>query len=467
MALQVYNSLSRSKEEFAPLVEGEVSMYVCGVTPYDHAHMGHARAAVTFDVVRRFLEFKGYEVRFLTNFTDIDDKIIRRANEEHVGWKTIPEKYSAEYVDEMKRLNVLPPEKYALATEHIPQIIRLVGKLVDKGYAYSAGNGDVYFRVSRFKEYGKLSNQRLEQLVAGARIEPGEAKEQPEDFALWKASKPGEPSWASPWGKGRPGWHIECSAMISSFFGPSIDIHGGGADLLFPHHENEIAQSECATGEKLARYWMHNGLLQVGEEKMSKSLKNFLSLKDALASFEPDAIRLFFLTTHYRSPLKYGPESLAEAQEALSRLENARANLAETIAQEIHGKETTAKKAEAIETEFLSAMEDDFNTAKALSHLFELARLCNASAGRATETESRSLLETFERLGRTLGLFEKRTGKKPPRGVDAAWIEAKLAERQGAREAKDYAASDAIRRELLGKGVVVEDTPKGQRWHAA
>ncbi len=465
MALQVYNSLSRSKEEFAPLVEGEVSMYVCGVTPYDHAHMGHARAAVTFDVVRRFLEFKGYKVRFLTNFTDIDDKIIRRANEEHVGWKTIPEKYSFEYIEEMKRLNVLPPEKYAFATEHIPQIIQVVQTLIEKGYAYKA-QGDVYFHVSRFKEYGELSNQDLEQLVAGARIEPGEVKENPEDFALWKASKPGEPSWESPFGRGRPGWHIECSAMIGSFFGPSIDIHGGGADLLFPHHENEIAQSECATGEPLAKYWMHNGLLQVGEEKMSKSLKNFLSLNDALASFEPDAIRLFFLTTHYRSPLKYGPESLAEAHAALTRLENSRANLAETIAEGFYGKETAVKVKE-IEAEFLAAMEDDFNTSKALSHLFELARLCNSSAGKATEADSKALLASFERLGRVLGLFGGKTEKKPPEGVELAWIEGKLAERQGAREAKDYAASDAIRKELVEKGVAVADTPKGQRWHAA
>ncbi|MEK6924589.1 MAG: cysteine--tRNA ligase [Candidatus Micrarchaeota archaeon] len=464
--LTVYNTLSKRKEAFKPLKPGVVTMYVCGVTPYDYAHLGHARAAVSFDNMRRFLELQGFKVTHLTNFTDVDDKIIKRSNEEGESCEQIASKYIDDYQQAMRQLHVLPPVKYALATEHVPEMHALIKTLETKGFAYPAG-GDVYYSVAKFREYGKLSGTTVEQLRAGARVEPGEYKRAPEDFALWKVSKPGEPTWESPYGAGRPGWHIECSAMIAKQFNGTIDIHGGGSDLIFPHHENEIAQSEAATGKPLAKYWLHCGLLQTGDEKMSKSLKNYFSLKDALAKHDAEAIRLFMAGTHYRQPLKYSPQSLAESEVALARLNNCRAALEEAIGEENFGSAKTAGKIAALEKSFVEAMEDDFNTANALAAVFDLAKLINSQVtGKATAGDSKLALETLEKLGKTLGLFNSPSRKQLPAGVKREWLEKKIAEREEARASRDYAKADAIRKELAGKGIALEDTAKGPRWRA-
>jgi len=461
--ITVYNSLSKRKEEFVPIKKGVVSMYVCGVTPYDYAHLGHARAAVVFDNMRRFLEFEGFTVKHLTNFTDVDDKIIRRANEEKKTCGEITSFFIDDYKKAMGKLNVLPPMLYACATQHVKEIVALIEKLEKKGFAYRAG-GDVYFDVSAFREYGKLSGITVEQLLAGARVEPGEHKKSPEDFALWKASKEGEPVWQSPFGAGRPGWHIECSAMVAKHLGTTIDIHGGGSDLVFPHHENEIAQSEAASGKELARYWMHCGLLQTGEEKMSKSLKNFFSLDEALRKHEAEAIRLFLATAPYRQPLKYLPQSLEESEEALKRLNNCRAALQEAIAERSFGKESVSKEVVEKEKQFVEAMRDDFNTSNALAALFELSRKINSSVGKVNEKDAKIALEMLEKLGRLLGIFYAPAVKKLPRGVEKAWLEERISEREKARKDKDYAKSDAIRKQVAQKGVLLEDTAKGTKW---
>ena len=378
MAIKVYNTLTKKKEEFVPLHPGKAYMYVCGVTPYNHPHIGNARPFVTWDVIRRFLEHEGYDVLHVQNFTDVDDKIINTANKEGVQWSDICGRYIDAYFEVMDKLNVRRAHVYPRVSEHMQEIINVVQTLIDKGYAYEL-DGDVYYSVEKFDRYGELSGRKLEDMMAGARVDVNDKKHNPFDFALWKAAKPGEPYWESPWGNGRPGWHIECSAMSMKYLGESFDFHGGGSDLIFPHHENEIAQSEGCTGvHPFVRYWLHNGFITVNEEKMSKSLGNFFTVADILEHFEPETLRFFILSTHYRSPLDFSDERLKEAQRSLARLKTAQDNLKE-LAQLISGGPTETSKAlyeklEELRSGFMEAMSDDFNTALAISFMFELAK---------------------------------------------------------------------------------------------
>ena len=371
--IKLTNTLTERKEEFKPLENRTVKMYVCGPTVYDHAHVGHARSAVVFDVIRRWLEYRGYKLIFVRNYTDIDDKIIRRAKEEGIAWYEVAQKYIDSYEEDMKALNVKEPTYKPRVTQHIREIVEMIDGLIEKGYAYES-EGNVYFSVEKFPQYGKLSKRRVEELLAGARVEPGEGKRNPLDFALWKRSKEGEPGWESPWSYGRPGWHIECSVMSMKYLGETMDIHGGGLDLIFPHHENEIAQSEAYTGKTFARYWVHNGFVMVNREKMSKSLGNFFTVKEILSQFSPDTLRLFLLSTHYRSPIDFSLDRLKEAESSLKRLINF-LNIRELIepVESVEG-EGEPISVEAYRKEFESAMDDDFNTAKALGVLFELLR---------------------------------------------------------------------------------------------
>ena len=381
MAIKVYNTLTKKKEEFVPLHPGKAYMYVCGVTPYNHPHIGNARPFVTWDVIRRFLEHEGYDVLHVQNFTDVDDKIINTANKEGVQWSDICGRYIDAYFEVMDKLNVRRAHVYPRVSEHMQEIINVVQTLIDKGYAYEL-DGDVYYSVEKFDRYGELSGRKLEDMMAGARVDVNDKKHNPFDFALWKAAKPGEPYWESPWGNGRPGWHIECSAMSMKYLGESFDFHGGGSDLIFPHHENEIAQSEGCTGvHPFVRYWLHNGFITVNEEKMSKSLGNFFTVADILEHFEPETLRFFILSTHYRSPLDFSDERLKEAQRSLARLKTAQDNLKE-LAQLISGGPTETSKAlyaklEELRGGFMEAMSDDFNTALAISFMFELAKEIN------------------------------------------------------------------------------------------
>jgi len=379
MAIRVYNTMSGKKEEFVPLQENKVGMYVCGVTVYDLCHIGHARSAIIFDMIYRYLRYRGYEVTFVRNFTDIDDKIINRANQEKIDYKTIAERYIREFEVDMGGLGLEKATMEPRATDHIPEMIRLLSTLVENGYAYRGGS-DVFFSVGRFKDYGKLSKRNLDEMQAGARVEIDEKKENPLDFVLWKGSKPGEPFWESPWGKGRPGWHIECSVMSMKYLGETFDIHGGGKDLVFPHHENEIAQSEGATGNIFARYWIHNGFINIDKEKMSKSLGNFLTIKDVLKQWHPEVLRLFFLSSHYRSPLDYTEESLKEAKSGLDRFYSMLKAVQDEIKRPAQPKgkvDTPAFKEaqqaiESFQARFEEAMDDDFNTAQSLGYFFGL-----------------------------------------------------------------------------------------------
>jgi len=474
--MKVYNTLSAQKEEFSPQGD-EVKMYVCGVTPYDDAHIGHAMSYIVFDVIRRYLQFCGYKVKYVQNITDIDDKIIDRANRLGISARELAEKYTSSYFADMDALNIKRADIYPRATEEIPKIIEIIQGLIEKGYAYPA-QGSVYFRVRSVPNYGKLSHRSPESVMAGARIEAGEEKEHPMDFALWKASKPGEPSWASPWGQGRPGWHIECSAMSLKYLGDSLDIHGGGQDLIFPHHENEIAQSESFTGTKpFVKYWLHNGLVQFGEEKMSKSVGNLITVQEALEKYSADAIRIFVLSSHYRSPLTYSEEALEAAERGADRLRQAS-----------HGegkREKTGKKidVEPYRNRFVEAMDDDFNTAQALAILFALAKEINRCKSEGIEAEAaRNLLKE---LGEIMGL----TFKLPPswvRDIDSGLIaqisksiydELNLGDmrreelktetliddlvniRSGLRRAKKWQQADLIRNKLAEAGVFLEDIP--------
>lgn len=482
--LRVYNSLTRRKEGFQPLKEGEVRMYVCGPTVYDLSHIGHARSAVAFDVIYRYLRWRGYEVKYARNYTDIDDKIINRAKEEGVPWEEIARRYIQAYDDDMRALGVEPPPYRPKATEVIPQIINFVMTLLDKGYAYTVeakdgaekGSLDVYYRVRRFAPYGKLSGKDIEELEAGARVEVDKRKEDPLDFALWKASKEGEPSWESPWGRGRPGWHIECSVMSQSILGETLDIHGGGKDLIFPHHENEIAQSEAATGKPFVRYWLHNGFVNINREKMSKSLGNILAIRDALGEYPAEAIRLFLLSSHYRSPIDYTPEALKEAEAALDRfymtmerMERDWPDVVYTVVDE--------KELEAYMKPYIEAMDDDFNTAALIGLIYERVNEANRLMDRASkegaDDEFKRLLPLMRRgfveVGRFLGLFyrspewyfeEKRSRLSMPEEE----IERMIREREEARKKKDWKRADEIRAELFRKGIVLEDTPKGTVW---
>ncbi len=448
--MRLYNTLTRRLEEFVPAAD-VVRMYVCGITPYDHSHLGHAMSYIIFDVLRRYLEYRGYRVQHVQNYTDIDDRIIARANALGIPYHQLAETYIAEYVQEMRQLNVLPAHAYPRATQEIPHIIEVISGLLAKGYAYQA-DGDIYFRVQRLPDYGKLSGRGLDGLLAGARVEPGEKKEHSADFALWKGAKPGEPAWDSPFGPGRPGWHIECSAMALRYLGQTLDIHGGGQDLIFPHHENEIAQSEAYTGVlPFARFWVHHGWLTLEEEKMSKSLGNIITIRQALDRFGADAIRLFVLTSHYRSPLTYSEEGLAAAQRGVERL-----RLAATLAP---GPSDPALAPEPFRQRFLAAMDDDLNTAGALAALFDLAREINRARdeGRRLEEAQAALRELAGVLGLTL--------EEPQAGPTAQpFIQLLVQVRDELRAHKLYGLADSIRSRLAELGIALEDTPEGTRW---
>lgn len=477
MAIKVYNTLTKKKEEFVPLHPGKAYMYVCGVTPYNHPHIGNARPFVTWDVIRRFLEHEGYDVLHVQNFTDVDDKIINTANKEGVKWSDICGRYIDAYFDVMDKLNVRRAHVYPRVSEHMQEIINVVQTLIDKGYAYEL-DGDVYYSVEKFERYGELSGRKLEDMMAGARVDVNDKKHNPFDFALWKAAKPGEPYWESPWGKGRPGWHIECSAMSMKYLGESFDFHGGGSDLIFPHHENEIAQSEGCTGvHPFVRYWLHNGFITVNEEKMSKSLGNFFTVADILEHFEPETLRFFILSTHYRSPLDFSDERLKEAQRSLTRLKNAQDNLKE-LAQIVSGGPTETSlplyaKLEELRSGFMEAMRDDFNTALAISFMFELGKEINIYHQHVTgsgEKPDGKLVENMEKLfAEFCGIIGVLENVAKPAAEKDASLEDKLIEtvvnlRQEARAAKNYAQADALRNALTGLGIVLEDTPQGVRW---
>ncbi|HHH13829.1 MAG TPA: cysteine--tRNA ligase [Thiolapillus brandeum] len=470
MTLKIYNDLHRQKEVFEPLQPGKVRMYVCGMTVYDYCHLGHARVVVVFDVVYRYLKARGYDVTYVRNITDIDDKIIQRANEQGIPFHELTRKFIDAMHEDFEALHVEPPTIEPRATEHIDEILRMIQALLEKGHAYVAENGDVYYDVRSFPEYGKLSGKSIDDLEAGARVEPGEGKRDPLDFALWKAAKPGEPAWDSPWGKGRPGWHIECSAMSTSALGDTFDIHGGGADLTFPHHENEIAQSEGATGHPFVRYWMHNGFVRVKEEKMSKSLGNFFTIREILEHYRPEEVRYFILTSHYRSPLNYDEEHLLNARKALDRLYTALRGLPEA------GPGEADRYVEA----FNAAMDDDFNTPEALAVLFELVREINKVRGEDEHKAARMAAE-LKRLGGILGILQEDPDewfKKPVSdsvGLSDSFeakklalgeeeIDSLIAKRNEARKNKNWAEADRIRDELKAQGIVLEDGPQGTTW---
>ena len=457
--LRVFNDLTRAKEEFIPIQPGSVRMYVCGMTVYDYCHLGHARVMVVFDVVYRYFKARGYDVTYVRIITDIDDKIIRRANENGEPFDALTGRFIAAMHEDADALGVLRPDAEPRATDHIDAILTMIERLVEKGNAYVAG-GDVYYDVRSFPGYGKLSGKSISDLRAGARVEPGEHKRDPLDFALWKAAKPEEPAWESPWGQGRPGWHIECSAMSTEALGNHFDIHGGGADLTFPHHENEIAQSEGATGEPFVNVWMHNGFVRINEEKMSKSLGNFFTVREILERFRPEEVRYFILTSQYRSPLNYDDEHLRNARGALTRFYTALRGLPDA---EPAGGDMYAAR-------FHAAMEDDFNTPEALAAMFDLAREINRV--RADDEDIAAALGARLRaLGAILGILKDdpevflRGGDPPPEeGLGDATIEDLIRQRTDARKARDFAAADRIRDELNAVGVVLEDSPNGTAW---
>ena len=474
--LKVYNTMTRSKEEFKPLKEGEASIYCCGVTPYNHPHIGNARPFVTWDVIRRYLAHKGYKVRYIQNFTDVDDKIIRTANEEGVKWSDISGRYIDAYFKAMDALNVKRADIYPRVSETIPDIIAMVQKLVDKGYAYAVDNGDVFDRVEKFAGYGKLSGRKLEDMQAGARIDVDERKEHPMDFALWKAAKPGEPSWDSPWGKGRPGWHIECSTMSLKYLGEKFDFHGGGSDLIFPHHENEIAQSQACIGDEhsFAQYWLHNGFITIHNEKMSKSKNNFFTVKDILAEYPGEVVRFFILQTHYRSPLDFSDERLKEAQTSLNRLAQSKGFMDELLAKT--GSSDTAKelaeKAAAYVQEFHEAMDDDFNTALAISQIFALSKDINIyyqdvmNKGADFDSENfAKVADAYKLMTGIIGIFEQEDAADDE--LANKLMDLIINIRQDARKEKNWALADKIRDELKEAGVILEDTPNGVRWKKA
>ncbi len=465
MSLRVYNTLTRKKEDFHTLEPGVVKMYVCGPTVYDKAHVGHAMSVLVFDMVRRYLEYRGYEVRHVMNYTDVDDKIIRRANERGEDPIALAERYIREFDQHLRDLGVLEPTVKPRVTQEIDWIIKMVRGLEEKGYAYAV-DGDVYFRVTKDEDYGKLSGRKIEEMMAGARIDVDERKEHPMDFALWKAAKPGEPSWESPWGRGRPGWHIECSAMNLHHLGEQLDIHGGGADLIFPHHENEIAQSESYTGKPYVRYWLHNGMLQMAGEKMSKSLGNLVTIEDFLAEHEADVLRVMVLSSHYRSPLTFTDETIAQAEKALERL---RGGLRPAHAGAAGAPEATAEalraQAESARQGFIKAMDDDFNAAAALGHLFDLVRAINQSrdAG-ATPAQLQPAQETLRELAGVLGLDLTKQPARAGQAEAAPFVDLLIEIRSDLRAAKQWALADKIRDRLAEMGVQLEDTPGGTLW---
>jgi len=478
----IYNTLGRKKEEFVPVHAGKANMYVCGITAYDLCHIGHARSALVFDVLVRQLRHMGLEVRFVRNFTDVDDKIINRANKEGRDWREVAQTYITAFHEDMDRLGVLRADDEPRATEYIPQIQALCARLVDEGKAYPTPSGDVYFRVRAYEPYGKLSGRSLDDLLSGARVAPGEEKEDPLDFALWKAAKPGEPFWESPWGKGRPGWHIECSAMSQPYL--PLDIHGGGQDLIFPHHENEIAQSEAACACSLARYWVHNGFVQVNAEKMSKSLGNFKTIRDILENYLPETLRFFLLGKHYRSPIDFTADSMDEAEKAQHRVYTALFEAGKALTRDKWKKTPLppemADEWASLPKAFDAALEDDINTAQALGQVFAQVRLVNRlleDKGLRAGEAGRDLLQQFIARARgwneRLGLFgqdpqvflaDLRGQRGRRKNIDVARVEQLMLARHEARASKDFARSDSLRQEITDLGVSVRDTPEGQVW---
>ena len=460
--IQVYNSQSRKKEPFTPLKEGKVGIYSCGPTVYDYFHIGNARPFIMFDLLRRYLEYRGYEVTLVQNFTDIDDKMIRRANEEGVSVQELGDRFIQEYYRDAKALGIRPATVHPRATEHMPQIIKLIQTLVDKGLAYET-NGSVYYRTTAFPDYGKLSGQDLEDLDAGARVDVEDEKHDPADFALWKSEKPGEPAWDSPWGKGRPGWHIECSAMSMAYLGDTIDIHSGGKDLLFPHHENEIAQSEGATGHPFVRYWMHNGFLNINSQKMSKSLGNFFTVRDILKEFDADDVRMFMLSAQYRSPLNFSRESIEQARASLGRLRTARQNLAFLLGtaedRDLSADEQAfVARVEQLKQDFIECMDDDLNTAGAMGALFDIVYEANISLNADSARGAiQAAAELLDDLCGVLGLQLLNQEETPEE------VQALIDQRAQARQQKDWKQSDALRQQLTDLGYTVEDTPAGQK----
>ncbi|MFH1424712.1 MAG: cysteine--tRNA ligase [archaeon] len=485
MTLNLYNTLSRKKEAFKPVKPGQVWMYVCGPTVYDLSHLGHARAYVAFDVIHRYLEYSGFKVVYIQNLTDVDDKIINRAKEEKIAPLELSKKYAEEYFKDMDSLDIERADKYPKASEHIGEMIKLIEKLIEKGYAYEAG-GDVYFSVNKFKDYGKLSGMKIEEMEAGKRIEPSPLKDEPLDFALWKRAKEGEISWDSPWGKGRPGWHIECSAMSSKYLGETFDIHGGGQDLIFPHHSNEIAQAECATGKKFVKYWLHNGFITVNKAKMSKSLKNFSTIRELLKRYDAKTIRFFLISTHYRSPIDFADVYLEQAAVSLSKLQNTYDNLRQALEKAKAGKadEKVLKEFEKVKKEFKAAMDDDFNTSIAMSKLFDLSKILNKqmeggnAEGGASKATLKAGLETLEELDSIFKILKKNEVSEDTehavlelaRQFDVKKksfkenMKALIDLRETARREKDYGKSDEIRKKLEKLGIILEDGKDGARW---
>ncbi len=461
--MKIYNTLTRQKEEFVSIVPNEVKMYSCGPTVYNYFHIGNARPFIIFDTMRKYLEYNGYKVTFVQNFTDIDDKMINKANDEGITVKELGERFIEEYFKDADSLGISRASIHPKATENIDSIINIVKKLEDNGYAYNV-DGDVYFSTKKFKEYGKLSHQPLDELEAGARININESKDDPMDFALWKKQKPGEPAWESPWGMGRPGWHIECSAMANKYLGETIDIHSGGQDLIFPHHENEIAQSECANCKPFARYWMHNGYINVDNKKMSKSLGNFFTVRDVLKEFDGEVVRFFMLSAHYRSPINFSKDLIEQAKTGLERIYNCVENL-EFLKQNSQNGNVSPKVSEMVEkckNAFCEAMDDDLNTGLAIASLFDFVRDINSEFN-STSTQShedlQACIDLLKELGGVLGILQKTESNS----IDNE-IEELIAKRQEARKNKNFALADEIRDNLKAQGIVLEDTPNGVKW---
>ena len=462
--IKVYNTLNKKKEEFIPLTPGEVKMYVCGPTVYNFFHIGNGRTFIVFDTIRRYFEYRGFKVDFVQNFTDIDDKMIKKANEEGTTVKKIGDTYIKEYYQDADALNIERATVNPRATEFIGEIIKFVKGLVDKGYAYEV-DGDVYFSTKKFEGYGKLSGQNIEDLQSGARISVDERKKDPMDFAIWKAQKPGEPAWNSPWGMGRPGWHIECSCMAKKLLGETIDIHAGGSDLKFPHHENEIAQSEALTGEPFARYWLHSAFVNVNNEKMSKSLNNFFTAREILERYDADVIRFLMLSAHYRQQLNFSEDLLESAKASVERIYNGIGNL-ENLIDEVSREEMNEEEKAYLESlnkykeKYIEKMDDDFNTADAITAIFDLIKDTNTNITIDSSKElAQKALELIRELGAPLGMFQKST-----KGNLEEEIEALIAKRQQARKDRDFTLADKIRDELKDRGIVLEDTPQGVRW---
>jgi len=475
--VQIYNSLNRRKEEFIPIEPGKVGIYACGVTVYDLCHIGHARSLVVFDVIYRYLKYRGYEVTFVRNFTDIDDKIINRSNERGISWKALAEQFIEEFYVDMDNLGLLRPTYEPRATDHIDEIINLVRRLEEKGMAYAV-DGDVYYRLQKFKGYGKLSGKNIDDLLSGARVEVDDRKESPLDFALWKKSKAGEPSWSSPWGEGRPGWHIECSAMSQKFLGETFDIHGGGKDLIFPHHENEIAQSEGASGKPLANFWIHNGFVNIDQEKMSKSLGNFLTIRELLEECHPEVLRFFVVSSHYRSPIDFSPENVAVAAAGLERLYQSLDRLLQASSGISAETSSMDDKIELWRLEFIRVMDDDFNSAAACAVLFDVSKEVNrwlddgaaSSEDKPQAAAACRIAQFLREVGATLGLLQEEPQSFLQRGggddneLEPIAIEALIEERNAARQERNWAEADRIRDLLDEQGIILKDSAEGTRW---